>query len=144
MSEYGHIDIGRGIRLPIIDCKHWFVNGGAAQCAEAHDPAQCATCEHRVSRNGDWQNPPLVGRYSRPVAESYIEAPQPPKPVQDNPTGRWRGLGDVIASATKAIGIKPCGGCQRRREALNRMVPFTSTEPPATSPAQELLGDPEE
>jgi hypothetical protein len=34
------------------------------------------------------------------------------------------GLGDVVAAATKAIGIKPCGGCQRRREALNKLVPF--------------------
>lgn len=34
------------------------------------------------------------------------------------------GLGDVVAAATKAIGIKPCGGCQQRREALNRIVPF--------------------
>lgn len=34
------------------------------------------------------------------------------------------GLGDVVAAATKAIGIKPCGGCQRRREALNKMMPF--------------------
>lgn len=34
------------------------------------------------------------------------------------------GLGDVVAAATKAIGIKPCGGCQQRRQALNRIVPF--------------------
>jgi hypothetical protein len=34
------------------------------------------------------------------------------------------GLGDVVAAATKAIGIKPCGGCQRRREALNKLMPF--------------------
>ncbi len=34
------------------------------------------------------------------------------------------GLGDVVAAATKAIGMKPCGGCQRRREALNKLVPF--------------------
>ena len=32
------------------------------------------------------------------------------------------GLGEKIASITKAIGIKPCGGCQGRREALNRMT----------------------
>jgi hypothetical protein len=34
------------------------------------------------------------------------------------------GLGDVVAAATKAIGIRPCGGCQQRREALNKLVPF--------------------
>jgi len=34
------------------------------------------------------------------------------------------GLGDVVAAATKAVGIKPCGGCQERREALNKLLPF--------------------
>jgi len=36
----------------------------------------------------------------------------------------WRGLGDAIASATKAVGIKPCSGCQKRRTALNKAFPF--------------------
>ena len=34
------------------------------------------------------------------------------------------GLGDVIKRATSAVGIKPCGGCQRRAERLNQMVRF--------------------
>lgn len=29
-------------------------------------------------------------------------------------------LGERVAAFTKSIGIKPCGGCQKRREALNR------------------------
>lgn len=36
------------------------------------------------------------------------------------------GLGDVIKRATSYIGIKPCGGCERRAVALNRWVIFTS------------------
>ena len=28
-------------------------------------------------------------------------------------------LGDWLAAGTKAVGIKPCGGCGRRQEALN-------------------------
>jgi hypothetical protein len=36
--------------------------------------------------------------------------------------GRDRGLGDTIKRATDALGIKPCGGCQKRREALNKMT----------------------
>lgn len=36
--------------------------------------------------------------------------------------GRDRGLGDTIKRATDRLGIKPCGGCQKRREALNRMT----------------------
>lgn len=31
------------------------------------------------------------------------------------------GLGDVVASLTKAAGVKPCGGCQKRRAALNNV-----------------------
>jgi hypothetical protein len=35
------------------------------------------------------------------------------------------GLGDVIARAAYAVGLKPCGGCGRRAAALNRRVVFT-------------------
>lgn len=35
------------------------------------------------------------------------------------------GLGDVIKRATYAIGLKPCGGCERRAAALNRWVSFS-------------------
>ena len=35
------------------------------------------------------------------------------------------GLGDVIKRATYAIGIKPCGGCERRAAALNRRMVFS-------------------
>jgi hypothetical protein len=35
-----------------------------------------------------------------------------------------RGLGDTIAKATRAIGIKPCGGCKKRQEWLNKKVPY--------------------
>ena len=35
------------------------------------------------------------------------------------------GLGDVIKRVTHTIGIKPCGGCERRAAALNRWFVFT-------------------
>jgi hypothetical protein len=35
------------------------------------------------------------------------------------------GLGDAIRLATYAIGIKPCGGCERRAAALNRWMVFS-------------------
>jgi hypothetical protein len=34
------------------------------------------------------------------------------------------GLGDAIKHATSTVGIRPCGGCGRRAEALNRLVAF--------------------
>ncbi len=35
------------------------------------------------------------------------------------------GLGDAIKRVTYAMGIKPCGGCERRAAALNRWMRFT-------------------
>ena len=35
------------------------------------------------------------------------------------------GLGDVIKRATYAIGLKSCGGCERRAATLNRWVSFS-------------------
>lgn len=35
------------------------------------------------------------------------------------------GLGDVLKRATYAVGIKPCGGCERRAAALNRWMVFS-------------------
>ncbi len=35
------------------------------------------------------------------------------------------GLGDIVKRVTYAVGIKPCGGCERRTSALNRWMIFT-------------------
>jgi hypothetical protein len=35
------------------------------------------------------------------------------------------GLGDLIKRATYVVGIKPCGGCERRAAALNRWMVFS-------------------
>ncbi len=35
------------------------------------------------------------------------------------------GLGDAIKRVTYAMGIKPCGGCEKRAAALNRWMHFT-------------------
>lgn len=40
------------------------------------------------------------------------------------------GLGDVIKRATYAMGIKPCGGCERRAAVLNRWVGFSGRSRP--------------
>lgn len=34
------------------------------------------------------------------------------------------GVGDTVKRVTSAIGIKPCGGCQKRAEVLNKMFPY--------------------
>jgi hypothetical protein len=35
------------------------------------------------------------------------------------------GLGDVVKHVTSKVGIKPCGGCERRAAALNRLLVFS-------------------
>jgi hypothetical protein len=35
------------------------------------------------------------------------------------------GLGDLIKKATYAMGIAPCGGCEKRASALNRWMTFS-------------------
>jgi hypothetical protein len=35
------------------------------------------------------------------------------------------GFGDFAKRVSYAVGIKPCGGCERRAAALNRWVVFT-------------------
>jgi hypothetical protein len=35
-----------------------------------------------------------------------------------------RGVGDTIAKLTKKVGIKPCGGCKKRRAKFNDALPF--------------------
>ena len=35
-----------------------------------------------------------------------------------------KGLGDVVAKITGFLGIKPCGGCKKRQEALNKLIPI--------------------
>ncbi|EMF55577.1 MULTISPECIES: hypothetical protein [Streptomyces] len=32
------------------------------------------------------------------------------------------GLGDAVARVTAAVGVRPCGGCERRAAALNRWM----------------------
>lgn len=50
-----------------------------------------------------------------------------------NRAAPMRGLGDAVARVTSAVGVKPCGGCKKRQEALNRLVPFGEQSPPAES-----------
>ena len=35
------------------------------------------------------------------------------------------GLGEIVKRVTYAVGITPCGGCERRAAALNRWMVFT-------------------
>jgi hypothetical protein len=34
------------------------------------------------------------------------------------------GLGDAVKRATSLVGIRPCGGCERRARRLNQWIAF--------------------
>jgi hypothetical protein len=56
------------------------------------------------------------------------EKPQPPPHRARLPGFLLKeeiGLGDAIKRTTYALGIKPCGGCEKRAAALNRWMRFT-------------------
>lgn len=35
-----------------------------------------------------------------------------------------RGLGDTVEKMTRKMGIKPCCGCKKRRDWLNKKIPY--------------------
>ena len=39
-----------------------------------------------------------------------------------------RGLGDVVAKVTSAVGVKPCGKCKQRQAKLNKLMPFRRSQ----------------
>jgi hypothetical protein len=94
-----------GIELAVVDCLHWSPSGGNPECLAGHDLSQCGSCSFRKER---------------PQVRSQNLVPH----TRDQQRNRIRGLGDLIAAGTRAVGIRPCGGCKKRQEALNRMVPF--------------------
>ena len=57
---------------------------------------------------------PKNGKYECPDCGSISD-----KPARRN-CAATGGLGERVAALTKAVGLQPCGGCQKRREALNR------------------------
>ena len=47
--------------------------------------------------------------------------------------GESRGLGDTVAKITKKFGVKPCGACAKRRQRLNKAVPYAKKNNKPTS-----------
>ena len=45
--------------------------------------------------------------------------------------GHDRGLGDTVSRVIKTVTrgkIKECGGCEKRKDILNKMIPFRNNE----------------
>lgn len=112
---------GKEMALP--DCRSCQLVNWTPSCAKGLDMAKCASCGSYESREGDLDHPPLVV-VTLPMGVAPSPAPQS-LPVDSVPQpDRIRGLGDVVHKVTSKLGIKECGGCKKRREALNKAVPF--------------------
>lgn len=55
--------------------------------------------------------------------------------------GLKKGYGDTISNLTKAIGVKPCGGCQKRRAKLNNLTATPAYRNARLIPTAELIID---
>ncbi len=53
------------------------------------------------------------------------------------PEKEIRGLGDAVAKVTEVLGVQPCGGCKKRQEQLNYMIPFNWQHKPVKPEAEE-------
>lgn len=103
-----------GKAIEPVDCTRWVVRGMTPCCRMGLDVSKCSDCSEQEPRNGNWTNPPVYELPANTAQASPAVAPAP----------RLRGLGDVVAKVTTAIGIRPCGGCKKRQEQLNKAVPF--------------------
>ena len=76
--------------------------------AHCHTRAHCGTCR----TDADWRERVTgVAEFDCPHGVTEANIPS-------------RGLGDTIAKLTSKVGIKPCGGCAKRKAALNNIIPY--------------------
>jgi hypothetical protein len=69
------------------------------------------------------EKPNVIGKRLEPEPTSQPHRIRLPGFLNENE--EEIGLGDAIKRVTYAMGIRPCGGCNRRAAALNRWMTFT-------------------
>ena len=62
------------------------------------------------------------------------------KPTKRN-CGMKKGLGDTVARITKVVGVKPCGGCKKRRDRLNKATATPAFANARFIPTAQLVHD---
>ena len=85
--------------------------------------AHCPTCRWQSDEGHKWRES-IAEHFS--VPEIDFDCPEG-KPWEKELKRLSRGLGDTIAKAIKYVSggrIKPCGGCNKRRVKLNKLVPY--------------------
>lgn len=84
-------------------------------------PILCSKCNK--------EKPVVVSLPSNAHPSGYITIQQaPPDSGLWTPQQQSRGFGDTIAKVTDFFGIKPCGGCKKRQEFLNRVFPYAQNQ----------------
>jgi hypothetical protein len=67
------------------------------------------------------EKPNVIGQQPEPEPSSQPHRVRLPGFLNEEEIG----LGDAIKRVTYAMGIRPCGGCNRRAAALNRWMTLT-------------------
>lgn len=102
--------------MKLIDCEHWsdcnLLGGGCCAISKYGDHPSVQTCIHTCRLNGKEGLPVFNG--------GMISMPKaPPK--------RSIGLGDTVKWMIDKVTFgktKPCGGCKKRQERLNKLLPY--------------------
>jgi|13_taG_2_1085334.scaffolds.fasta_scaffold00278_3 hypothetical protein len=66
----------------------------------------------------------LLDKISEVERERKLETAKKLVAKTSIPNPKSKGLGDTIKKVTNALGIKQCGGCKRRQDKLNRLIPY--------------------
>jgi len=95
----------------MIECKHWKkcgVNKGGCCNINEYERPSYGVCLLVCKKN---TNKPKPKKAKRMLGIS----------------NKSRGLGDTVERIIKKVTrgkVKPCGGCKKRRELLNKMIPY--------------------
>lgn len=68
-------------------------------------------------------NHPPCDSFGRDVTPDVCAA-CPLRQIETPQDAKSRGLGDTLAKLTRAVGVRPCNGCEKRQRWLNKVVPY--------------------
>jgi hypothetical protein len=108
-----------------VKCKHWqncgMKTGGCCAINKFNRPSfgTCLiSCDKNTNKPTEDETMNLLG-LSNPI--------KPPCYKCNKNKTKSRGLGDTVKNViSKVTGgkVKPCGGCKKRQEALNKLMPY--------------------
>ncbi len=63
------------------------------------------------------------------MSQGNVKRPQRQWRIRIPGIRRSVGLGDALKTASSAVGVRPCSGCQKRADAMNRRLVFDPAVP---------------